>query len=167
MCFITDHACERFLERELGYITWTMEDIFKTRDYLRIFISSHKHKNINKTSNRICHVLVDKLILVFRKAKKILVTLYPFSEKAIQTIITKSMYIEFIKNLPKKFNKLERKGRYPNPNLLSISMSGTKKRIHIEVNNPEKSYNLSGCFSAIEHAENLLVIIQTIIINIS
>ena len=73
MCktYITIHACERFLERELGYITWTIDDIIKARKYLRTFISNNKHKNLVKKENKIWHVLVDKLILVFTyKSKK-------------------------------------------------------------------------------------------------
>ena len=85
LVYITNHACERYLERELGYITWTIDDINRARKYLRTFISSNKHKNLDKKENKIWHVLVDKFIMVFSKAKKVLITLYPTNEKFNQS----------------------------------------------------------------------------------
>lgn len=80
---ITNHACERFLERELGYITWTKKDIDNARKYLKSFVSSNKHLNLSmsKKDNRVYQVLVGKFIMVINKAKKALITLYPYQLK--------------------------------------------------------------------------------------
>jgi len=42
---ITTHACERYLERGLGFTTWTKDDILRARKYLKAFIYSHKKWN--------------------------------------------------------------------------------------------------------------------------
>ena len=174
MCssYITTHACERFLERELGYITWTVDDINRVRQYLKTFISSHRHKNLDKKESKIWHVLVDKLVLVFTKAKKVLITLYPFKEQSDKELIdyskerfdcskaknnnTSDLHIFEESNIPKKFKVLGVKGYYPNPSLLSVSITETKKKIHITVNDPKKSYNPSGCFCSVENAERFI-----------
>ena len=160
MYHITTHACERFLERELGYITWTIDDIIRARKYLITFISSHKHKNLNKKKNRIWHVIVDKFILVFTKAKKVLITLYPSDEETIDYLkgnITYDIDILEESNIPKMFKSLGVKGNYPDPSLLSVSITEHKKKIHITVNDLKKPYNPSGCFCSVEKAEKFII----------
>lgn len=86
---ITTHACERYLERELKLITWTTDDIEKARKYLLNFVCSMKHQNLSKRKNEILHVLIGGLIMVFSRAKEVLITLYPMSEKQVGYLIYK------------------------------------------------------------------------------
>jgi len=152
---ITNHACERFLERELGYITWTMDYIIKARNYLKTFVCKFKHKNLyNNAKEKLLYVLVDKLVLIFNQTKEVLITLYPFSENKLD-------YFEHENckqiPLPKKYQILKTsKGKYPEPNLLSISITETKNKIHITVNDRKKPYNPSGCFETICKAEKFI-----------
>jgi len=145
MYHITTHACERFLERELGYITWTIDDIIRARKYL---------------ITRIWHVIVDKFILVFTKAKKVLITLYPSDEETIDYLkgnITYDIDILEESNIPKMFKPLGVKGKYPDPSLLSVSITEHKKKIHITVNDLKKPYNPSGCFCSVEKTEKFII----------
>lgn len=166
MCYITTHACERFLERELGYITWTIDDIKKARKYLKTFIHSYKHLNLDKKSSNTKHVLINGLIMVFTKAKEVLITLYRTSEEQIDYFLNKKVNpkpkkSEIIKTfdkvkLSKKIAKLAIKGQYPSPKLLSISITEHKKKIHITVNDPENPWNPSGIFGSIEKAQEFI-----------
>jgi hypothetical protein len=45
---ITNHACERYLERILGFVTWTKDDIDYARKQIISIINTHKHKNLDK-----------------------------------------------------------------------------------------------------------------------
>jgi len=47
-------------------------------------------------------------------------------------------------------------GVYPDPNLLSVSISEAKKKIHITINDVENPYNLAGCFGSVEKAEKFI-----------
>lgn len=154
MYYITNHACERFLERELGYITWTSDDIRKARKVLKSFVYSYKHKTLYKDiKEKILFVLVDKFILIFNERKKVLLTLYPFNEKKINYLEQQSC--KQIK-IPKKFQALKVKGKYPEPNFLSVSISETKNKIHISINDHNNPYNLSGCFGSIDNAQKFI-----------
>jgi len=164
---ITTHACERYLERCLGFVTWNSDDILRARKYLEAFIYNHKHKNLCKRKSEIMHVLVNKLILVFSKAKEVLITLYPFDEKKINYLNYKSMNNQSSKNEFKvlkgnkmtfieKLIELGVSGAYPDPKLLSISISEAKKKIHITINDVENPYNLAGCFGSFEKAEKFI-----------
>jgi len=156
---ITTHACERYLERELGFITWNIDDIYRARKYLNSFIRSHKHQNLCKKKSEIMHVLVDKLILVFTKAKEVLITLYPMDEDRVNYLNNKKHQptVTKINNTPiTKFKRLAVNGNYPDPRLLSVSITETKKKIYISINDPKNPYNLSGCYESIDQAQTYI-----------
>lgn len=155
--YITTHACERYLERELGFITWTTDDIKRARKCLLSFICSHKHQNLCKKKDKIVHVLIEKLVLVFSKAKEVLITLYPMDQERVDYLNNKKHEPKRKKLIPTpKLEALKIKGRYPDPKLLSISITETKKKIHITINDDKNPFNLSGVFATIEKAQKFI-----------
>lgn len=127
---ITNHACERYLERILGFVTWTKGDINNARKQILNIIYTHKHKHLDKKNCQIKHVLINEIIMVFAKAKKKLITLYPSNEEALNYFLErkqssslhKSKVIENLKNetISKRISNLGIKGNYPDPKLLSF-----------------------------------------------
>ena len=136
---ITNHACERYLQRSLGYISWTKEDITKTREYLWKYIHSQEHINISTKFDETMCVIVGELILIIKKVKNIILTIYT---KIPMTTL-------------EKLESLKVNGVYPDPKLLSVAITSTKKKIYIIINNV-KPRNVSGIFGSVEKAEKFI-----------
>jgi len=122
----------------------------------------------------VLHVLVNKLIIVLTKTKDVILTLYPSSKSNLQWLdankselkqVNRTKKVKKIKDIIKRkdivpspfiFNKIQFKKEYPDPQLLSFSISDTKKKIHITINYIENPYNLAGCFGSIEKAQKFI-----------
>lgn len=144
---ITDHACERYID----YIDPYAFDFQQIRKKILSFLCSNKHRIFYKTE-KVMYVSIGDLIVIFNKTKRILITLYPATEKKIIVL----RCLEGVELNKHRFeNRMKIKKHYINPDKLTIGISKTKSEYFITVN-ATKNYNISGCFSSTEKAQKFI-----------